>query len=141
LSWQAGICPSKQDEYKDFPFTNLPYSHTNAKMHWAWGNVSRFDVRLNKENKKPSCDWHDKDNDFVRAANKLPKYGFLFFHLFYLITKSLGEIGKLIRAVETADDVDELMQKTLKTYVLRNYVVLSYNSSDVLVFYQVRPAG
>ena len=33
------------------------------------------------------------------------------------------------------------MQKTLKTYVLRNYVVLSYNSSDVLVFYQVRPAG
>ena len=114
---QAGICPSKQAEHKDYPLTALPYSPTNAKVHWAWGNVSRFDFRLNKDNKKPYCNWHDKDNDFVRAANKLPKYGFLYFHLFYLITKSLGEIGKLIRAVQNADDIDELMKKTITTYV------------------------
>lgn len=118
MSLQAGVCPSKQAEYKDFPFTALPYTSTNAKVHWAWGNVSRFDVRLNKENKKPYCNWHDKDNDFVRAANKLPSYGFMYFHLFYVVTKTLGETGKLIRDVKTEDDIDKLMKKEIKTYVL-----------------------
>ena len=110
MSLQAGVYPSKQAEYKDFPFTALPYTSTNAKV--------RFDVCLNKENKKTYCNWHDKDNDFVRAANKLPSYGFMYFHLFYIVTKTLGETGKLIRDVKTEDDIDKLMKKEIKTYVL-----------------------
>ena len=138
MSLQAGVCPSKQSEYKVFPFTALPYSPTNAKVHWAWGNVSRFDVRLNKENKKPHCDWHDKDNDFVRNAHKLPSYGFLYFHLFYIITKTLGETGKLIRDVKTADDIDKLMKKEIKTYVLQMYGILCESGILLTYWYDTR---
>lgn len=93
----------------------MPYSVTNAKLHFLFGNLSRADVRLNTANKKPYVDWFDKNQDYLISCSKLPKYGFLYFHLLYAMSKQLGDIGKMIQNVETEDDVDKILAIKIRT--------------------------
>ena len=112
---QAGLCPPKASDGGQYPFTSTPYSPLNIKIHFLWGNLTRVDVRLNTENKKPYVDFFDKNQDFVVSARHMPKYGFLYFHLLYAMAPFLGDVGKWIRGVKDNDDVDEVLAKKIKT--------------------------
>jgi hypothetical protein len=80
-----------------------------------WGNLSRADVRLNTANKKPFIDFFDKNQDFLVSARHLPKYGFFFFHMLYVMAPHLGDIGRWIRGVKDDEDVDKIIARKIKT--------------------------
>ena len=91
------------------------YSPLNVKIHFLYGNLSRADVRLNNVNKKPYINFFDKNQDFLLSARHLPKYGFLYFHILYVMAPYLGDNGKMIRNVKDDDDVDKIIAKKIKT--------------------------
>ena len=51
-------------------------------LHFAFANLSRFDVRLSTEDKRPLCNWFDPTEDFLLRADKLPIYGGSYIHIF-----------------------------------------------------------
>jgi hypothetical protein len=112
---QSGACPTKTTDNGQFPFTSSAYSPLNVKIHFLFGNLSRADVRLNTLSKKPFIDFFDKNQDFLVSARHLPKYGFFFFHMLYVMAPHLGDIGKLIRNVKEDDDVDKIIARKIKT--------------------------
>ena len=78
----------KLEDNKDHPFTAATsYSPTVQRLHFMFGNLSRVDVRLNTEDKKPYCNWFCRDQEFILRAGRLPLYGANYFPMLYAILK------------------------------------------------------
>ena len=102
----------KVQDNKDHPFTAAAaYSPLVQRLHFMFGNLSRVDVRLNTEDKKPYCNWFCPDQEFILRAGRLPLYGANYFPMLYAILKGWAQVGKAFLEV-TADEVDDLMQQT-----------------------------
>jgi len=103
----------KVEDNKDHPFTAAPvYSPLVQRVHFMFGNLSRVDVRLNTDNKKPYCNWFCRDQDFILSAHRLPLYGVSYFPMMYAVLKGWAHVGREFNQVTTDGDIDELMRKT-----------------------------
>ena len=72
---QEGVCPQAQKDISRFPFFQMNYTDQETMLlHFAFTNLSRFDVRLSTEDKRPQ--------DFLLRADKLPIYGASYMHIF-----------------------------------------------------------
>ena len=103
----------KLTDNKEHPFTAAPqYSPLMQRVHFMFGNLSRVDVRLNTDTKKPYCNWFCRDQEFILSAAKLPLYGVSYFPMLYAIWKGWAQVGQQFIAVNSDDDIDELMRQT-----------------------------
>lgn len=101
-----------------YPFFQGDYSAGQlGRLHFMWGNLSRVDCRLNNPEGKPRCNWFDPEKQFLGRADKLPLYGASYMHLFMKVAKGWGELGKVLRSIKSARDVDDMLRRSISMYV------------------------
>jgi hypothetical protein len=86
-------------------------------FHLAVTTLRCFDATAYDDTKKICFNWFARDNKFSFGARRAPPYTDIFWILFFKMAANLGDMSKEILEASTPDEIDALLNKTVKVVV------------------------